>query len=117
MIVDSLRGDADTSDPIGAVQWRDALDAYAKTLEDQHAYLDAVASGASDAEPPAPFVVPTGLPPAPDDVRGTIAQLHAATLTVIAQHEDLPARLAPPRAGNVILRRTTTTVSVLDRAL
>jgi hypothetical protein len=105
----------DSSDPIGATQWRDVLDDYARTLEDQRAYLDAVAGGASDAEPPAPFLVPTGLSPAPDAVRTMIADLHAATLTVLAKHKDLPDRLAP--AGNVILRRTTTTVSVLDRAL
>ena len=117
MTVDELRGDVDTSDPIGATQWRDALDSYAATLESQRAYLDAVAGGATDAEPPPPFQVPTGLPPSPDAVRSRIADLHAATLTVLAQHKELPDRLAPPRAGNVILRRTTTTVSVLDRAL
>lgn len=117
MIVDELRRDVDTSDPIGATQWRDVLDAYARTLEDQRAYLDAVAGGASDAEPPAAFVVPTGLPPASDAVRSAIADLHDATLALLAQHKDLPARLEPQRAGNIILRRTTTTVSVLDRAL
>ena len=117
MIVDELRRDEDTSDPIGASQWRDALDAYAKALDAQRVYLDAVASGASDAQPPDPFVVPTGLPPAPDAVRGTIADLHGATFALLAQHEDLPDRLAPPRTDSVINRRTTTTVSVLDRAL
>ena len=116
MSVDAARP-AETSSADGAPEWRDALDGYATTLEAQRAYLDAVSSGASDAEPPAPFTVPTGLPPAPVAVQEMIATLHAATLTVMAQHKDLPARLEPQRAGNVILRRTTTTVSVLDRAL
>ncbi len=77
MIVDELRRDVDTSDPIGATQWRDALDAYATTLEAQRAYLDAVASGAADAEPPR-------------SVRGT--DRSPAVARRRSQHDRRPAR-------------------------
>jgi len=117
MIVDELRRGAATSAPVDDAEWRGALDAYATTLDAQRAYLEAVASGVSDAEPPAPFEVPTGLPPSSDAVRGVIADLHAATMTVLAEHADLPDRLERPITGIAITRRTTTTVSVLDRAL
>ena len=117
MSVDEARL-AEASCANGAIEWRDALEGYAKTLEAQRAYLDAVSSGASDAEPPAPFAVPTGLPPAPAAVREMIAALHAATLSALAQHADLPDRLERPRLGNAIVRReTSTATSVLDRAL
>jgi hypothetical protein len=117
MSVDEARP-TDTSAAYGATEWTDALDGYSKTLEAQRAYLDAVAGGASDAEPPPPFAVPSGLPPAPAAVREMIATLHAATLTVLAQHAELPDRLERPRLGNAILRReTSTSTSVLDRAL
>jgi hypothetical protein len=117
MSVDEARP-ADAPAASGAAEWRDALDSYATTLEAQRAYLDAVASGTTDAEPPAAFAVPTGLPAAPDAVREMITTLHAATLTVLALHADLPDRLERPRLGIAIARReTSTATSVLDRAL
>ena len=61
---------ADTSAPIGASRVaRRSRRLRRRRSRRRRAYLDAVASGASDAEPPAPFAVPTGLPPAPDAVR------------------------------------------------
>ena len=116
-VVDATRQTPDPSAADGAAEWRDALDGYAMTLDAQRAYLEAVASGDFDAEPPAQFEVPIGLPPSPAAVREMITTLHAATLAVAAQHADLPHRLEPPRAGVSITRRTTTTVSVLDRTL
>jgi hypothetical protein len=117
MVVDTTRQAPDTSADDGAAEWRNALNGYSTTLDAQRAYLEAVASGDFDAEPPARFEVPIGLPPSPAAVREMITALHAATLAVAAQHADLPDRLVPPRAGLSISRRTTTTVSVLDRAL
>jgi hypothetical protein len=118
MIVEGPDREHDTAAPSSVAQWNDVLEAYAKTLEAQSAYLHAVSSGAPDAQPPAPFAVPVGLPPSPVSLRGLIESLHAATLTVLAQHADLPDRLERPRAGNSVARRSTsTTVSVLDRAL
>jgi hypothetical protein len=117
MAVPATRQAPDMSAADGADEWRDALDNYSTTLDAQRAYLDAVASGDFDVEPPAPFEVPIGLPPSPAAVREMITTLHAATLAVVARHADLPDRLVPPRAGLSISRRTTTTVSVLDRTL
>lgn len=118
MIVEEPDREHDTAAPSSVAEWNNVLEAYAKTLEAQSAYLHAVSSGESDAQPPAPFAVPTGLPPSPDSLRALIESLHSATLTVLAQHADLPDRLERPRGGNAIARRSTsTTVSVLDRAL
>ena len=118
MIVEGPDREHDTAAPSSVAQWNDVLEAYAKTLEAQSAYLHAVSSGAPDAQPPAPFAVPVGLPPSPVSLRALIESLHAATLTVLAQHDGLLDRLERPRAGNSIARRSTsTTVSVLDRAL
>ena len=117
MVVDATRQAPDTSAADGAAEWRDALAGYSTMLDAQRAYLEAVASGDLDAEPPAQFDVPKGLPPSPAAVREMITTLHAATLAVAAQHADLPDRLVPPRPGLSISRRTTTTVSVLDRTL
>jgi hypothetical protein len=98
--------------------WHDVLADYAKTLEAQRVYLDAVASGTTDAEPPAPFVIPSGLPASPADVRGVIESLHAATSSLFELHQDLPDRLERPHVGSAIARRSTSgTTPVLDRAL
>jgi hypothetical protein len=118
MIVEARDGEHDTAAPSGVAEWNNVLEAYGKTLEAQRTYLDAVSSGAAGAEPPAPFHMPTGLPPSPEGLRALIESLYTATLTVLAQHEGLLDRLERPRAGNAVARRTTSnTVSVLDRAL
>jgi hypothetical protein len=118
MIVEEFGQEPETSAPDGATVWHDTLAAYGNALDAQRTYLDAVSSGAPDAEPPAPFTVPAGLPALPDELRDLVATLHAETLMTLAQHAALPDRLAPTRVGLAIARRTTTTtVSVLDRAL
>ena len=116
-IVEESPNEGEMPVPPGAV-WHDVLDDYATTLEAQRAYLDSVANGTTDAEPPAPFAIPTGLPPAPEAVRGAMESLHAATLNLFALHQNLPDRLERPAVGIAIARRSTTsTTPVLDRAL
>ena len=118
MIVEETDPEHDTAAPSSTAEWNNVLEAYARTLEAQSAYLHAVSSGEPDVQPPAPFAVPTGLPPSPDSLRALIESLHVATLAVLEQHDGLLDRLERPRAGNTIARRSTsTTVSVLDRAL
>jgi hypothetical protein len=116
-VVEESADEPEAPAPPGAV-WRDVLDDYATTLEAQRVYLDAVARGTTDVEPPAPFAIPTGLPTSPADVRAVIESLHAATVSLFALHADLPDRLERPQVGSAIARRSTSgTPSVLDRAL
>lgn len=116
-IVEESASERELPAPPGAV-WSDVLDDYATTLEAQRMYLDAVANGTTDAEPPPPFAIPAGLPPSPEAVRGVMESLHAATLSLFALHQNLPDRLERPTVGITIARRSTTsTTPVLDRAL
>ena len=100
-------------------EWHDVLDDYATTLEAQRVYLDAVASGATDAEPPAPFAVPTGLPPSPDDRSRRDREPARRDAELFSPStRTSPTGSNAPRVGSAIARRSTsTTASVLDRAL